>query len=178
MKKTLLLCLVVFATQITFSQNTYKKPYFTGSFSTTLAINEDYTIDPDDDESLLIPGAVLFRLGAGYQLDRRWQIGINAGYDHHFRFNINAIPFYGSLRYNVIEHDNDNFFVEYSHGKMWRPSFKYENGNYYGFGVGSQMTGESRWNLILRIDYHRKAIQGFKNGHLDSISFGVGFSFF
>lgn len=178
MKKKLLVCFVILITQFSFSQEIYKKPYFTGSLSTTFAINEDYTLDPDDGEPFLIPGALLLRLGAGYQFHRRWQVGINAGFDHHFRFDINAIPFYGSLRYNIIERDNDNFFAEYSMGKMWRPSSKYENGNYYGFGLGMQITGFSRWNTILRIDYHRKAIQGFDNGHLDSVSIGIGFSFF
>lgn len=178
MKKTILLLLILISTQITLSQENYKKPYFTGSFNTTFAINEDYTLDPDDDESFLIPSAFMIRLGAGYQFHRRWQIGINAGFDHHLRYNINAIPLYGSIRYNIFENDNDNFFAEYSQGKMWRPSSSYENGNYYGFGIGTQITGSGRWNFVIRIDYHRKAIENFENGHLDSVSLGVGFSFF
>lgn len=178
MKKKLLLLVILLTAQFTFTQENYKKPYFTGSLSTTFAINEDYTLDPDDDESFLEPASLLIHLGAGYQLHRRWQIGINAGFDHHFRFGINAIPFYGNLRYNIVEKDNDNFFIEYSQGKMWRPSSKYENGNYYGLGLGVQVTGASRWNTIVRLDYHRKAIQNFENGHLDSVSIGIGFSFF
>lgn len=178
MKKLLLLLAIILAIHTSFSQHKYKKPFFTGSLNTTFAINENYTLDTDDGEMLLEPASVLLRLGVGYQLHRRWQVGINAGFDHHFRFGINAIPFYGSLRFNITEDEDDTFFAEYSHGKMWRPSVKYEDGNYYGFGIGSQITSSSRWSTIVRLDYHRKAISDFENGHLDSISIGIGFSFF
>ena len=37
---------------------------------------------------------------------------------------------------------------------------------------------EKRWNTILRLDFHRKGIIGFENNRLDSVSLGIGFSFF
>jgi hypothetical protein len=45
---------------------------------------------------------------------------------------------------------------------MWRPSSKYSDGNYYGFGIGAQVAGEKRWNTIVRLDFHRKGIIGLK----------------
>lgn len=74
--------------------------------------------------------------------------------------------------------EDDAFFVEASYGRMWRLSNRYENGNYYGFGVGLQIAGEKRWNTLVRLDFHRKGIFGFKNNRIDSVSFGFGFSFF
>ena len=61
---------------------------------------------------------------------------------------------------------------------MWTPSSNYPDGNYYGLGLGLQVAGEKRWNTILRLDFHRKGIIGFENNRLDSVSFGIGFSFF
>ena len=61
---------------------------------------------------------------------------------------------------------------------MWRPSRNYPDGNYYGFGIGTQVAGEDRWNTTVILKFHRKAIIGFENNRLDSISLGIGFSFF
>ena len=61
---------------------------------------------------------------------------------------------------------------------MWTPSSKYPDGNYFGVGFGIQFAGQKRFNTIVRLDYHRKGIVGFENNRLDSVSFGLGFSFF
>ena len=61
---------------------------------------------------------------------------------------------------------------------MWTPSSNYPDGNYYGIGLGIQAGGEDRLNTTFRIDFHRKGIVGFKNNKLDSVSIGIGFSFF
>ena len=61
---------------------------------------------------------------------------------------------------------------------MWTPSSNYPDGNYYGIGLGIQAGGEDRLNTLFRIDFHRKGIVGFKNNKLDSVSIGIGFSFF
>ena len=82
------------------------------------------------------------------------------------------------LKYNITANDDDTLFTEFRYGKMWTPSSNYPDGNYYGFGLGIQVAGEKRWNTIFRIDYHRKGIFGFKNNRIDSVSFGIGFSFF
>lgn len=61
---------------------------------------------------------------------------------------------------------------------MWRPSAKYPDRNYYRLGIGTQVAGVKRWNTIFRLNFHRKGIVGFKNNRLDSVSLGLGFSFF
>ena len=177
MKKALL-ALLLFTTTFAMSQERVKKPFFTGSLSTTLAINPNYTINNDDEETLLEPASILLRLGFGYQLNKRWLASFHTGYDHHLRFGINAIPTFGKLTYNILEDADDTFFISTSYGKMWRPSSKFENGKYYGLGIGWQIAGEGRWNTLIKIDFHRKKIADFKKGNLDSVSLGIGFSLF
>jgi len=178
MKKGLL-ALLLFTAITANSQESFKKPFFTGSLSTTFAINPNYTVyDTEDGEMLLEPASILLRIGFGYQLNRRWLASLHAGYDHHIQFGINAIPAFGKLTYNIIEKDDDTFFVSTSYGKMWRPSGRFEDGKYYGIGVGWQVAGAGRWNTIVKIDFHRKKITNFKKGNLDSVSIGIGFSLF
>jgi hypothetical protein len=161
------------------SQEKIGKPFFTGSFNVSLAINENYVLfDADDGETLLIPSAAFFRVGFGYEFMKRVAISVNGGFDYHWNYAISAFPTYGTLRFNITEDEGDAFFVETSYGKMWRPSNNYPNGNYYGVGLGWQIAGEKRWNTIFRIDFHRKGIVGFENNRLDSVSLGIGFSFF
>ena len=179
MKKLLLSLFLCVSFSIS-SQDRVKKTFFTGSLSTTFAINPNYTIliNNNDEETLLQPASILLRIGVGYQLDRRWMVSLNSGYDHHLRFGINAIPTFGKLTYNITESDDDTFFVSTSYGKMWRPSSRFENGNYYGLGVGWQIAGDGRWNTCVKIDFHRKKITNFKKGNLDSVSLGIGFTLF
>ena len=177
MTKQLLFIALFLVIQVT-SQEKLGRPFFTGSSNITLGINENYTLNTDDDESLLEPTALFLRLGFGYEFKRRIAVSFNAGYDYHWNYAISAFPTYGSLKFNITEREDDTFFVEMSYGKMWRPSNRYPDGNYYGFGIGTQFAGEKRWNGILRLDFHRKGILGFENNRLDSVSFGIGFSFF
>jgi len=169
-----LFCLV----QPTCSQEEYKRPFFTTSLATTLTINENYTIDADDGEPLLLPNSIILRVGFGYQLHRRVLASVHTGFDHHWGYNINAIPAYGTLRFNISENDGDAFFMETSYGKLWRPSNKFSDGNYYGLGIGFEFESESNIKSSLRFKYHRKTILGFENNRLDSFSIGLGFLFF
>lgn len=177
MKKIGLLSVFFFAIQIA-SQEKTGRPFFTGSSNLTFGINEFYTLDPNDGEALIVPAAIFFRFGVGYEFKRRVAISMNAGYDYHWNYATSAFPTYTSLKYTISENEDDAFFAEMSYGKMWRPSSKYSDGNYYRFGIGTQVAGEKRWNTIVRLDFHRKVVIGFKNNRLDSISLGIGFSFF
>lgn len=177
MKKILLL-LLLFNVLESSSQEKLGRPFVTGSLNFTLGVNENYTINNDDDETFLEPAAIFLRAGFGYEFQRKVAISFNAGFDYHWNYAVSAFPTYTTLKYNITESDDDAFFVEASFGKMWRPSSKYSDGDYYGFGIGSQIAGEDRWNTIIRLDFHRKEVYGFENNRLDSISFGIGFSFF
>ncbi|KGL62748.1 hypothetical protein [Polaribacter sp. Hel1_85] len=178
MKKLLPIMLLFLATQTSFSQEKLGKPFFTGSGNVTLSINEHYTLDPDDGEPFLVPNAIFFRMGFGYEFKKRVALSVNGGFDYHWNYAVSAFPTYFSLKYNITEDQGDNFFTEVSYGKMWRPSVNYPDGNYYRIGLGTQVAGSARWNTIFRLDFHRKGIIGFENNRLDSISLGIGFLFF
>ena len=178
--KTVILTLIaVLIFQFFNAQEKLGRPFFTGDVNFTLGINENYQIGPNDDNGpLVVASAFFFRIGFGYEFKRRLAIAFNSGYDFHFNYAVDAFPTYGSLKYNITERDDNAHFIEVRYGKMFTPSSKYQDGSYFGFGTGIQIAGEKRWNTILRIDFHRKGIVGFKNNRLDSFSFGIGFSFF
>jgi hypothetical protein len=175
--KKLLLIVLFFGVIRTASQEKIGRPFFTGSLNFTLERNE-FDESFGDDEPFFTFSATLIRLGFGYEFKKRIAVSFNAGYDYHSRYAIRAFPAYGSLKLNITEFEDNTLFTELNFGKMWRPSNIYSDGNYFGLGIGTQFAGNKRWNGILRLDFHRKGIRGFKNNRLDSVSFGIGFSFF
>ena len=178
MKKTLLFIAIFGFIQQLFSQEKYPKPFFTTSIATTLTVNENYTLDSEDGEPFLLPNSLLARIGFGYQLHRRALLSLHAGFDHHWGYNINAIPTYGTFRFNITENDGEAFFMETSYGKLWRPSRRFSDGNYYGIGIGWGTKISPRIVSSARLKYHRKTILGFENNRLDSFSLGIGLLFF
>ena len=178
MKYLVLILSLIISIQTLHSQEEKKGfPFFNGSFNVSLALNENFTIE-NDDQALLHPSAIMMRAGFGYQFNKKLGVSFNLGYDYHHEYVIEAIPTYILVKYNILERDGDAFFTEYGQGKMWRHSSKFPDGNYYTFGVGWQINTGSRWKPVIHMKYHRKKIVGFQNGNLDSISLGVGFSFF
>ena len=179
MKRLLITIFSLFLFQIHKAQEKKIRPFFSGTFKLTFAVNEDFTIDPDDDQPFLIPTATFFRFGVGYQLGNKFSLSLHGGYDYHFPYAINAFPTYVTGRYNVWGDFEESFFAQFSRGKMWRPSSRFSDGDYYNFGVGWQLEADSRWKPIIRLTYHRKKIRRFEdNGRLESISLGIGFIFF
>jgi hypothetical protein len=176
--KSGLLLFFLFITTLSSSQEKLGRPFITGTFNFTLGINENYTINNDEGEYLIEPAAIFLRTGFGYEFKKRVAISFNAGFDYHWNYAVSAFPTYGTLKYNITEDEGDAFFVEISYGKMWRPSPNYPDGKYYGFGIGTQVAARDRWHTIVRLDLHRKGIYGFENNRIDSVSFGIGFSFF
>ncbi|WP_299671214.1 hypothetical protein [uncultured Polaribacter sp.] len=169
---------ILFLALATNSQEKTVKPFFSIDGNFTLGINEDYEANSEDGGTFIEPSALFFRIGFGYEFKKRLAVSLNGGYDLHWNYAVSAFPAYGALKYNITEKDDSTHFVEVRYGKMWTPSLSYPDGNYYGIGVGFQIAGEERWNTVFRIDFHRKGIAGFKNDRLDSVSFGIGFSFF
>ncbi|TVZ56651.1 hypothetical protein OD91_1946 [Lutibacter sp. Hel_I_33_5] len=178
MKKLLLFSFLFIVIQNLHSQIKVHKPYLTGTANIVFGINEHYTIELDDGEPLILPSAFLLRFGVGHQLTKRWAVGLNIGFDYHFKYDIVAIPTYGSLRYNIAVNSSEAYFIEANYGKMWRTVSNFGNGNYYGVGFGGLSFSDNRWKGTFRVDINRKKIAGFKNGNLDSISIGFGFTFF
>ena len=178
MKKCYFLTVFYLTVSTSFSQEKLGKPFFTGATNLTFAVNEHYTLDPDDGESFLIPSAIFFRMGFGYEFKKKIAVSVNGGFDYHWNYAVSAFPTYGSVKYIITENQGDQFFTELSYGKMWRPSKRFSDGSYHRFGLGAQVKGTGRWDTIVRLDFHRKGIIGFENNRLDSISLGIEFSFF
>ena len=179
MKNTFLFFALLFVLQNTSAQEKKIKTFFEGSFKPTFAINENWTLDPDDDETFLNLTGAFVRFGVGYQFGKRFLVSLNAGYDHHIPFAINAFPTYAKLRYNVWTDSERAFFVQVSNGKMWRPSSRFTDGNYFNAGFGYEFESDSRWKPILTFTYHKKQVDGFESsGRLESIAIGIGFRFF
>ena len=179
MKKLLLLLTITLAINLKASaQNENKRPFFTTSLSATFGINQKYKLGEEGNGPLIVPKSILLRTGFGYQFNDRWASSINIGYDHHFSYAINSIPMYASVRYNFIKKTSSAYFIESSYGQMFRPSNRFSNGNYYKVGLGILSLSNNSWNGIIRLDFHRKKIAQFRNGNLDSVSLGVGFTFF
>jgi hypothetical protein len=171
------LCLSLF-TQVV-AQERPGRPFITADVNLTFGINEFYTpFDTDDGEMLIEPTAMFLRVGFGYEFKKRLAVSVNGGYDLHWKNTVDAFPAYFGLRYNITENDDDAHFFEVRYGKLFTPSSRFPDGNYFGLGVGVQIAGHNRFNTIVRLDFHRKGITGFKNDRLDSVSLGVGFSFF
>ena len=179
MKQLLLTICLLFILQSTYGQEKKIKPFFEGSFKPTFAINEDYTIDPDGDINILRLTGTFFRFGFGYQFGRRVLVSLHAGYDYHFPDAIHAFPTYARFRFNVWNREDENLFLQYSQGKMWRPSNRFSDGDYYNFGFGYELESDSRWKPVIQITYHRKSLTGFENlNNLESVSLGIGFRFY
>lgn len=156
----------------------FVKPYFSGSFHLTFAVNENFTLNGDNNETFLIPTATFFRIGFGYQFGDKVAFGVNGGYDYHFPFAINAFPTYFSGRYNIWGDFEESFFIEAGRGKMWRPSFRFSDGDYYNIGIGWLIETGSRWRPEVKLMYHQKKIRHFEdNGRLESLSLGIAFRF-
>ncbi|WP_420551696.1 hypothetical protein [Tenacibaculum aiptasiae] len=179
MKKTTLLFFIALVISFKMNaQNEGKRPFFTGSISTTFGINQKYKLGEEGNGPLIVPKSILLRTGFGYQFNGRWASTFNIGYDHHFTYAINSIPMYASVRYNFIKKASSAYFIESSYGQMFRPSNRFSNGNYYKVGLGILSLSNSSFNGMIRLDFQRKKIAQFRNGNLDSISLGIGFTLF
>ncbi|AOW21430.1 hypothetical protein [Urechidicola croceus] len=178
MKKLLLLVFTTISIS-TFSQEINKGRFYTATVYATFALNPDYVpFDKDDGESLLEPSAIFIRNGLGYHFTEKLVASVNFGIDFHTRLGIQSLPAYFNLRYNISSNDDDLFFINTSVGKLWKPSSNFDRGDYYSGGIGWQISGEKKLNTLIRLDYHRKKIEGMNDGNLDSISLGLGMTLF
>ncbi len=52
---------------------------------------------------ILIPSAIFFRAGFGYEFIKRIAISVNTGFDYHWNYAVSAFPTYGTMRINITE---------------------------------------------------------------------------
>lgn len=177
MKKIFLL--IVLFSFVTYSQEKKEKRFYTFSVYGTVVVNENYVLfDKHDGENLLKLSGIFIRNGLGYQFHRRFVGSVNFGIDFHTRIGMQSIPGYFNIQYNIWENKDDQFHINCSAGKLWQLSSAFDNGNYYSMGLGWQLSGDKRKNTTIKLDYHRKTIDGFENGILDSVSLAIGMTLF
>ncbi len=178
--KKLLLSVLIFTSISANSQSKERGTFFTTNLHATFALNENYVLfEPDDGENMLDFSAIFIRSGFGFRFNKQVEASINFGLDFHTRFRVQAIPAYGNLQFNVINNEEFKIFINGSYGNLWKPSSNFEKGKYHGFGIGLQgNNSDTKTNVVFRLDFHRKRIDNFKNGNLDSVSLGIGFTLF
>ena len=177
--RKILLSLLLFITLLGSAQKKEKGSFFATNAHLTFALNENYVLfEPDDGENMLDFSAIFIRTSFGHRFNKNIEASINFGLDFHTRFKTQAIPSYVNLQYNLLHGDAFILFANGSYGTLWSPSSNFEKGKYHGFGIGLQGNDERHLNVSIRLDFHRKRIDNFKNGNLDSVSLGIGFQLF
>jgi len=176
--KNILLLIVLFSFGA-YGQEKKEKRFYTFSIYGTVVVNENYVpFDKHDGENLLKMSGIFIRNGMGYQFHRRFVASINFGIDFHTRIGMQSIPGYFNVQYNIWENKDDQFHINFSAGKLWQLSSAFDNGNYYSMGLGWQLSSDKRKNTTIKLDYHRKIIEGFENGILNSVSLALGMTLF
>ena len=180
MKKFLQLLFLLLTLQSTFGQQKKKAiPFFETNLMGTLAINENWTLDEDDDETFFRLSSAFLHVGLGYQFGKRLLISLNGGIDHYSLYDMYTVPAYIKLRFNLWTDVEQAWFVQFSGGTLWRPSDRFADGDYYSFGMGYEIESDSRWKPIISFMYHRKNLQGFPDiTAIESLTVGIGFRFF
>lgn len=163
MRKVYLLLNVLLLSQLTYGQEEEKTRgfYYKISMSGTLAINENYTVQTDDDESLVKLNGFFINNTIGLQVDERVSIGLNGEIDIHDRQRLKFAPIFISSHYNLIV-DDANYFIRGGIGRLVKLGKDYENGTFYKLGLGIQIFDKNfRNSFLIGADFSRKRF-GFK----------------
>ncbi len=179
MKNFILLAVFFTSCSVCAQFNLEKKTFIKTSINWTFGLNQNYEpFNQEDDKSLIEATSIMLRVGYGYQFNKHWAVSINSGFDHHYRFQMNAIPYYGSLRYNFRSTADGVGYITSSLGKTLSLSSEYDNGDYYALGIGCiNKIGSEKTSLTLQLTYHKKYISNLPNGNLNSLSLGIGLLF-
>jgi hypothetical protein len=180
MKQTFLL-LIILVSNFSFSQDDTEKTkglFYKISISSTLKINEDFTLGNDDDETFINPSAFFINNTLGYQFDERTSIGLNIEYDRHTKQGLNFMPTYLSFRYNLFDFD-DKLFIRGGYGRLLNISDTFEKGTLYKFGIGYQTFDEDFENSwLIGFDFSRKRFGFRQTEKLSSVSIFLEFQLF
>ncbi len=177
----LLFCLLFSLSHLCYSQIREEKTnglFYKISLATTLTVNENYTINTDDDETLLNPSAFFFNNTVGYQFDKRTMLGLNLEYDYHSQQGLHFLPAYLNFQHNVIA-DDDNVFVRFGYGTLLGLSRDFEKGNLYKIGTGVQIFDDDyRNSILIGVDFTRKRFGYRTLEGLSSVSIFLEFMLF
>ncbi|WP_111708988.1 hypothetical protein [Lutibacter citreus] len=176
--KRYILIISLFFCLISYSQNNFNY-YFT--INTTFTTNESFgEYDEYYDEvdwSLLAPRAIILRNGIDVNVTSFLTAGINLGFDWHPDLEVLAIPYYLNSKIAIFQMDDDKFYFTAGVGKLLKISRAFDRGKYYTAGIGYYISTMKNYSVIINMDFHQKKIANFKNGKLNSLSFGLGMSF-
>ena len=192
--KYFLFVFLLFVTSDIFSQSEQKEelkisgPFYKISLATTLTINEDWTIEPDDGEPFLEPSALFVNNTVGYQFDKRSLISLNFEYDWHSEQGLHFFPAYLGFQYNILHYDDvmddgaispSNVFIRGGYGTFLSLGKSFEKGNMYKFGLGYQhQVDDSNNSILFGLDFTRKRFGYRTLEGLSSVSIFLEFMVF
>lgn len=172
MKKTFVVLLFLIVSVNGFSQ---KQVNYNLSLNATLMLNEYF--GEYENESFLVPNALMIRNGFDVKLHKHFSAGINVGFDWHPELDLLAIPYFIDGKFNISQVDDDRFFIGAGIGKLIKIGKAFERGNYYKVGLGYEIGSGDTVGIQLNLDFHQKKIANFENGRLNSLSLGLGLFF-
>ncbi|WP_139170968.1 hypothetical protein [Lutibacter oricola] len=130
-----------------------------------------------EDETLFVPNALMVRNGVDVKLNNRLSAGLNIGLDWHPEISILAVPYFADAKFNIAKNDDDRFYAVAGYGKLLKLGNGFERGNYHKFGLGVEVSSSDKIGFQIGLDFHQKTIANYKNGKLNSLSFGLGVFF-
>lgn len=148
------------------------------SLAATVTNNEDFTFGNDNGETFLRPNGLFINNTFGYQLDERTSVGFNVEYNHYLDQNLNFLPVFFDLTYNILDFD-DVVFVRVGYGKLVDLGNDFEDGNTYKIGLGYRIFDDDfRNSWLIGFDFSRKRF-GFRQAEkLSSFSIFLEFMVF
>lgn len=152
--------------------------FYKPSLATTIAVNENYEIFNDYDDSFFIPNSIFFNNTIGYQFDSRSMLGVNIEYNYHADNRLQFLPIHLSFQYNVFQFE-DNVFVRGSYGRLLPFNRHFEEGNFYRVGLGYQLFDanfKNSWHI--GIDFTRKRFGFRQSEKLSSVAIFLEFMLF
>jgi hypothetical protein len=162
----------------TYTQN---KIHYNFILNITFMANENFgnynEYEDETDWDIIVPRALLLRNGFDVTLNNFVTLGLNLGLDWHQDLQVLAIPYYIDLKFTILKGGNNKLSIGGGIGKLVKLGKAFERGKYYKVGIGYQIAMDETHQFIINIDFHQKQIQGFENGRLNSLSFGMGMSF-
>jgi hypothetical protein len=156
--------------------------HYNFTVNTTFMANENFgKFDDDTDEidwNIIVPRALLLRNGFDVTLNNWVSVGLNLGFDLHEDLDVMAIPYYIDSKFTILKDGDDRLYIGGGYGKLIKLSNAFDSGKYYKAGIGYQAATEKAHSFIMNIDFHQKKIEHVENGRINSLSFGLGMSFF
>lgn len=166
--------------QSVFAQDDIKTSgiFYKISLAGTLTVNENYTIETDDDETFIDLNGIFINNTLGYQFDEKSSIGLNLEYDYYIRQYFNFFPAYLNFTYNILDFD-DKVFVRGGYGRLLDLGKAFEKGTMYTFGVGGRFYDENFKNSwLIGLDFSRKRFGYKQDEKLTSVSIFIEFMLF